>query len=183
VAGDFEDARGEVVRDGKLLLNEGDLVVTEDPTFLGALGTFNPYLPRYVGIPIDADGIDVDALDILLRTERPKLLYLMPDFQNPTGMSMSSERRHAVMALANRHDFLIVEDTPYRQLRYSGEPRPTLRSLDSEGRVLHVGSFSKILAPALRMGWIAGPASLINKLELLIQQEISPRNAATWLAV
>jgi 2-aminoadipate transaminase len=151
----------------RLLLDEGDLVVTENPTFLGALIAFNPYQPRYAAVQIDADGIDVNALETLLRRERPKLLYLMPDFQNPTGVSMSVERRRAVIQLANRHDLLIVEDTPYRQLRYAGEHRPTLRSLDTEGRVFHVGTFSKILAPALRTGWIAAPAALIAQLELL----------------
>ena len=151
----------------KLLLNEGDLVLTENPTFLGALLAFNPYQPRYAAIPIDTDGIDVDALESFLRRERPKLLYLMPDFQNPTGVSMSVSRRHAVIELANRHHLIIVEDTPYRQLRYAGESRPTLRSLDTQGRVIHVGSFSKILAPALRTGWIAASAPLITQLEML----------------
>ena len=138
----------------KMLVDPDDIIVTESPTFLGALIAFNPCQPRYVGIPLDDGGMITDVLEKRL-TEgvRPKLLYTIPDFQNPTGVTMSATRRRHLMALANQYDFVILEDTAYRELRYRGEAPPTLKSLDTQDRVIMLGSFSKILAPGLRLGW------------------------------
>ena len=163
---------------GRLVLDPGDVVVTENPTFLGALIAFNPCEPQYAAVPVDADGMDTDALeDVLARhsngasdqhgSGRVKLLYTIPDFQNPSGVTLSLERRHRLIELANRHDLLVVEDTPYRALRYEGTHQPTLKSLDTEGRVVHLGSFSKILAPGMRLGWALAAPEILGRLGLL----------------
>ena len=152
----------------KLLVNEGDIVVTESPTFIGALIAFNPCQPRYVGIPMDQDGMDMDALERSLKQHRRiKLLYTVPDFQNPSGVTMSLARRQRLIALANEFDFCILEDTPYRPLRFAGEHLPTIKSMDTEGRVILLGTFSKILAPGLRLGWVVAAPEIIDKLGLL----------------
>lgn len=152
----------------KLLLDAGDVVITENPTFLGALIAFAPYEPRYAPVRIDDDGMDVDHLEeVLARTPGAKLLYTVPDFQNPTGVTLSLERRRRLIELANRHQLVILEDTPYRDLRYEGSHLPTLKSLDTEGRVVHVGSFSKILAPGVRLGWAVAAPEVLEKLGLL----------------
>ncbi|MBV8784218.1 MAG: PLP-dependent aminotransferase family protein [Gammaproteobacteria bacterium] len=152
----------------KMFIDRGDTIVTENPTFLGALIAFNPYEPRYLAVPTDNDGMDVEALGRLL-TQRggAKLLYTMPDFQNPSGVTLSLPRRHRLLELAKRLDFMILEDTPYREIRYEGVALPTLKSLDTEERVIHLRSFSKILAPGLRLGWVVASADLINRLGLL----------------
>jgi len=153
---------------GKLVLNPGDTVVTENPTFLGALIAFNPFEPRYAPVRIDEDGMDTDDLArVLAASPGARLLYTVPDFQNPTGVTMSLPRRHRLIELANEHDLLVVEDTPYRELRYDGAHLPTLKSLDTEGRVLHLGSFSKILAPGMRLGWAVAGGEIQEKLALL----------------
>src|SRR4051812_47395149 len=130
----------------KLVINPGDVIVTENPTFLGALIAFAPTEPAYAPVRTDTEGMDTDHLEEVLQANpTAKLLYTVPDFQNPTGVTLSLERRRRLIALANAYDLLVVEDTPYRALRYEGESLPTLKSLDTEDRVLHLGSFSKIL--------------------------------------
>ena len=152
----------------KLVLDAGDTVITEDPTFLGALIAFNPYEPDYAAVRIDDDGMDVDHLEQTFDAHPDaKMLYTVPDFQNPTGVTLSLERRRRLIELANRHDLLVVEDTPYRSLRYEGDHLPTLKSLDTEGRVVHLGSFSKILAPGMRLGWAVASPEILTKLVLL----------------
>lgn len=152
----------------KLLIDRGDVIITESPTFLGALIAFNPYEPRYVTVGMDENGMDTDDLARVLQvTPGVKLIYTVPDFQNPTGVTMSLERRKQLIALANRHNLIILEDSPYREIRYEGAQIPTLKSLDTEGRVIFVGSFSKILAPGMRLGWAVASDDLIQKLGLL----------------
>lgn len=152
----------------KLMVDPGDMIVTENPTFLGAMLAFNPYEPEYAAVHTDDDGLDTDHLEQVLRANPgAKMIYTVPDFQNPTGVTLSLERRHRLMELANRFDVIVLEDAPYRDLRYSGETLPTLASLDTEGRVVFVGSFSKILAPGLRLGWMMAPAHLLDRLALL----------------
>ncbi|HEU5471065.1 MAG TPA: PLP-dependent aminotransferase family protein [Actinophytocola sp.] len=153
---------------GKLMLNPGDTVVTENPTFLGALIAFNPFEPAYAPVRTDEDGMDMADLErVLSRSPRAKLLYTVPDFQNPTGITMSTPRRRRLIELANEHDLLVLEDTPYRELRYDGDSLPTLKSLDTEGRVVHLGSFSKILAPGMRLGWAVADPEVLDRLALL----------------
>lgn len=152
----------------KLFVDPGDVVVTERPTFLGALIAFNPCEPQYRSVPMDDDGMDTDALaEVLRTTDRVKLVYTVPDFQNPTGRTMSLERRRHLVELAEEHDVVVLEDTPYRELRYEGERVPTIASLDPYGRVVHLGSFSKILAPGLRLGWALAAPEVREKLVLL----------------
>lgn len=152
----------------KLVVDPGDVIVTENPTFLGALIAFAPTEPTYAPVRTGEHGMDtVDLQRVLERHPDARMLYTVPDFQNPTGATLTLERRHRLLELANEHDVLVVEDTPYRSHRYEGESLPTLLSLDTEGRVLHLGSFSKILAPGLRLGWATGSPDLVERLGLL----------------
>ena len=152
----------------KLVVDPGDVVVTENPTFLGALIAFAPTEPAYAPVRTDADGMDTEHLEEVLEANpSATMLYTVPDFQNPTGVTLSLERRRRLIELANAYELLVVEDTPYRALRYEGESLPTLKSLDTEGRVLHLGSFSKILAPALRLGWAVASPEILERLTLL----------------
>ena len=152
----------------KMLADPGDVIVTEDPTFLGALIAFNPSQPAYVAIPMDADGMRTDALEVALKANpRARMIYTVPDFQNPTGVTLSRERRKHLIALANQYDVIVLEDTPYRHIRFAGETLPTLKSLDTQGRVIHLGSFSKVLVPGLRIGWAVAAPALLEKMALL----------------
>jgi 2-aminoadipate transaminase len=153
---------------GKLVIDPGDVVVTENPTFLGALIAFAPAEPAYAPVRTDEDGMDTDHLEeVLAAHPDATLLYTVPDFQNPAGVTLSLARRHRLIELANAHELLVVEDTPYRALRYEGSPLPTLKSLDTQGRVVHLGSFSKILAPGLRLGWAVASPDVLERLTLL----------------
>ena len=152
----------------KMLVDKGDVIITENPTFLGALIAFNPCEPRYAVVQMDDDGMDMDDLERTLGANPgAKLIYTVPDFQNPTGVTMSLERRKKLIELANRFNVVVLEDTPYREIRYQGEPIPPIKSFDTEGRVIYLGSFSKILAPGLRLGWAVGSEELIQQLGLL----------------
>ena len=152
----------------KLFVDAGDVIVTERPTFLGALIAFNPCEPDYRSVPMDDEGMDTDALEQVLRTtDRVKLVYTVPDHQNPTGRTMSLARRRRLVELAEEFDVVVLEDTPYRELRYEGERLATIKSLDTTGRVVHLGSFSKILAPGLRLGWALAEPEVREKLALL----------------
>ena len=152
----------------KLFIDAGEVIVCERPTFLGALIAFNPCEPAYASVPMDDEGLDTDALEQVLRTtQRVKLIYTVPDFQNPTGRTMSLARRRRLVELADEFDVMVLEDTPYRELRYDGERLPSIKSLDTSGRVIHLGSFSKTLAPGLRLGWVLAEPEIREKLSLL----------------
>jgi 2-aminoadipate transaminase len=152
----------------KMFIDPGDTVIAENPTFMGALIAFNPYEPRYVGVPMDAEGLITDSLEDALKTNpKVKFIYTVPDFQNPTGITMSLARRQRLMALANEYDVVIIEDSPYRDIRFEGESIPSIKSLDTQGRVIQLGSFSKILSPGMRLGWVIAEAELAEKLCLL----------------
>lgn len=152
----------------RLLIDKGDVIALENPTFLGATGSFAQYQPEYAPISMDADGMRMDELENALKTSpRVKFIYTIPDFQNPTGRTMSLERRKKMLELARAYDVLILEDSPYRDLRYEGEPVAPIKSLDTEGRVIYLGTFSKILAPGLRLGWVAASPEIVNKLVML----------------
>jgi 2-aminoadipate transaminase len=168
---------------GKLLINPGDRVLVEAPTYLGALQAFNTYGAEYVSVPTDADGLQTDPLEEALRTG-PKFMYLLPNFQNPSGATMSLARRKTVVALADKYGVPIIEDDPYGQLRYEGEHLPPLLVLDREthgiqqennghdytlGNVIYLSTFSKTLAPGLRLGWMVAPRDVIAKLVQLKQ--------------
>jgi hypothetical protein len=119
-------------------------------------------------VPVDADGMRTDLLEgVLQATPRARMVYTVPDFQNPTGVTLSLARRRHLIDLANRHDLTVLEDTPYRHIRFAGDSLPTLKSLDTQGRVIHLGSFSKVLVPALRIGWAVASPDLLARLGLL----------------
>ena len=152
----------------RMLIDPGDAIVVENPTFLGAMLAFNPCQPVYAAVRTDDDGIDPDDLErVLASTPRAKLLYTMPDFHNPMGVSLALERRQRVIDIANRYDIVVLEDSPYRSLRFEGETLPSLKSLDVEGRVIFLGSFSKTLVPAMRLGWAVANPEIVGKLGLL----------------
>jgi len=152
----------------KMLVNPGDTIITENPTFLGALIAFNPYEPHYLAVPMDDNGLDVEALEIMLAQHAGvKFIYVIPDFQNPTGVTLSLERRKKIVELANQYNLYILEDSPYREVRFSGASLPPIKSFDREGRVIYLGSFSKILAPGLRVGWVVAHEDIIQQLNLL----------------
>lgn len=163
---------------GKLLINQGDRILVEAPTYLGALQAFNVYGPEYVSVPIDEDGLRTDLLEPSLRSG-PKFMYILPNFQNPGGTTLSEGRRHELVLLADKYGIPIVEDDPYGQLRYEGEHLPPLLVIDREnlrrdngysiGNVLYLSTFSKTLAPGLRLGWIVAPPEVITKLVQLKQ--------------
>ena len=152
----------------KLVVNPGDTIVTENPTFLGALIAFAPTQPTYAPVRTDKFGMDTDHLaEVLAANPNVVMIYTIPEFQNPTGATMNLERRKHLIELANKYNVLVVEDTAYRELRFEGEQLPTIKSLDTEGRVIHLGSFSKILVPSMRLGWALASPELLDKLSLL----------------
>ncbi len=159
-----------------VLLDPDDIVLTASPTYLGALLTFNACRARVHGLPTDAEGVIPEALDEQLRSlgnerNRAKMIYLVPTFDNPTGRTMGRTRRQQIYELACRYDLLIVEDDPYGLLRYEGEPIAPIKSIDVEGRVAYLGSFSKILAPGFRVGWLAAEPTLMRKAVLAKQAQ------------
>ena len=144
------------------------MIVTERPTFLGALIAFNPCEPDYGSVPMDEEGMDTDALEQVLRTHRAGEAGLhRARLPEPDRRTMSLARRRRLVELAEEYDVVVLEDTPYRELRYEGERLPTIKSLDTDGRVVHLGSFSKILAPGLRLGWALATPEVREKLALL----------------
>ncbi len=157
---------------GKVLISRGDVVLVESPTYLGALQSFNPYGARYVQIATDDHGIDVDALAEQLQHVQAKLLYAVPNFQNPTGRTLSLERRRRLVEITRRHGVLVIEDDPYGELRFTGEPLPSLYSLGLEladgdvdaNHVVYSGSFSKTLVPGLRDGWVQAAHPIVERL-------------------
>lgn len=152
----------------RMLVDPGDVIITEDPTFLGALIAFEPSQPSYAVVEVDGEGMRTDQLEAVLKANpRARMIYTIPDFQNPTGVTLSLERRKTLIALANAHDLIVVEDTPYRHIRFSGQSLPTLKSMDTEGRVIHLGSFSKVLVPGLRIGWAVASPDLLGRMGLL----------------
>lgn len=157
----------------KIFINPGDNIITEAPSYVGALNSFLSYQPCIHSIPLDGQGLRADLLEEklveLARQDRPaKFIYVVPNFQNPAGITMSRERRFRLLELAHEHDCLVVEDNPYGLLRFEGEPEPSLRSLD-EGRVVYLGTLSKIFAAGMRIGWVAAPHPILDKLLLAKQ--------------
>ena len=158
----------------KALVNPGDAVLCESPTFLGAIQAMREYNARLVSMPTDNEGVIVEAAEELIKKHHPKLMYVIPTFQNPTGITLSLERRKALAALAAKYGVVIAEDDPYRDLRYSGEALPTIQSFDEEGWVVYMSSFSKYVAPGLRVG----AAAVTNPL-LLRKMVIGKQSADT----
>ncbi len=149
----------------KCLLNEGDVVLCEAYSFVGALNTFRSYGAHLIGIPLEKDGMDLNVLEKTLQNEKNvKLIYTIPTFQNPMGITMSATRRKQLYELAVRYNVMIVEDSPYFELRYSGAYVPAIKTLDQTGHVIYVGSYSKVISPGLRVGFLCAQADLVSKL-------------------
>jgi len=148
----------------KLFLDKGDAVVVEDPTFLTALQAFRFFQARFLTVGVDEEGMQVERLPELLETNPVKFIYVMPTFQNPTGATLSLARRHELLDVAARFGVPVVEDDSYGELRYEGEALPPLKALDEEGVVVYLSSFSKTLSPGLRLGFVAAPGPLQEKL-------------------
>ncbi len=164
----------------KVLCDEGDTLVCESPCFIGSLNAFKSYHVNLVGVEMEQDGIRLDLLEETLRQQNGKvrLIYLIPNFQNPTGRTMSPEKRKAVYELAKRYDAVILEDNPYGDLRFSGEAIPSIKTLDTEGRVIYTGTFSKVLAPGLRVGYVSGPKEIIQKI--IVCKQVSDVHTNIW---
>jgi 2-aminoadipate transaminase len=155
----------------KALIDPGDVIVAEAPTYPGAVPTFGAYEAEVVQIEMDADGMPIDELESVLdrlqsEGRRPKFIYTIPNFQNPGGVTMSLPRRQRLVEVARERELLVLEDNPYGLLRYEGEPLPTLYSLDASDLVIYLGTFSKILSPGLRLGWSVAPRPVLEKLNL-----------------
>ncbi|MGN0528825.1 MAG: PLP-dependent aminotransferase family protein [Eubacterium sp.] len=149
----------------KVLCNEGDTVICEEPSFIGSLNCFRSYNCKLKGVPVEADGMDVDALEQALKaTPNAKFIYTIPNFQNPSGATMSLEKRKRLYALAKKYSVMILEDNPYGDLRVAGEKIPTIKSMDTEGIVIYAGSFSKILSPGLRVAYCIAPKPVLAKM-------------------
>lgn len=156
----------------KTLLNEGDTVLCEAPSFIGSLNTFRSYRARLCGVPMEEDGVSVEGLAKALDTEKNiKYFYTIPNFQNPSGVTMSLEKRKRVYELCRDHNVLILEDNPYGDLRFAGEDLPSIKALDQEGVVMYAGSFSKVISPGMRVGYAVGPQEVIQKMVVCKQGE------------
>jgi len=155
---------------GKTFIDVGDAILCESPTYIGAINAFQAYQPRFVEVPTDDEGMLLDQLEARLSTTpRIKFIYAVPDFQNPSGRCWTLERRLGVLELAQRHDVLVVEDSPYADIRFEGEAVPQLRSLDTDGRVILLGTFSKIFCPGMRLAWTIARREILAKLVLVKQ--------------
>lgn len=147
---------------GKIFFDEGDVVLMESPTYLAAINAFKAYGPEFKEVPTDEKGMIPEELEkILASTPKIKLIYVIPDFQNPTGICWTLERRKAFMDLINKYEVPVLEDNPYGELRYDGETLPSLMSMDTKGLVMGMGTFSKTFCPGLRIGWLAANTTLL----------------------
>lgn len=154
---------------GKLFLDPGDVVLTENPTYLAAIQAFQTYEVKFVPVPTDEHGLIPDALPGLIKQHRPKFLYTIPNFQNPTGITLTAGRRQQLARLAAEHSLTIIEDDPYGKLRYRGVDVPPIKHWDEAGRVIYASTFSKTVAPGLRLGWVAAPHDIFNAMLILKQ--------------
>ena len=158
---------------GKLFLNPGDVVVLESPSYLGAINAFKQYQPNFVEVPTDENGMIMEELDkVLATTPNVKLIYIIPDFQNPSGRTWPLERRRQFMEIIEKYGVPAIEDNPYGDLRFKGEYLPALKSMDKQGLIIYFGTFSKILSPGFRIGWICANEQIIEKVNLIAQAAV-----------
>ena len=147
----------------KALINPGDVILVENPTFLGNMQCMHLYEAKLVPVESDENGIILEKLEAAIKEHHPKMLYTIPTFQNPTGRTLAADRRQPIADMAAKYGMIVAEDDPYRDLRYSGEPLPSIKSFDKEGWVVFLGSFSKIISPGLRVGFMAGDPRILRK--------------------
>ena len=156
----------------KVFCNEGDAVLCENPTFIGSLNSFRSNGATPIGVEMDEDGINLDALErAILTNKNVKLLYLIPTFQNPTGITVPLEKRRRIYELAKKYSLPILEDNPYGELRFAGEEIPTIKSMDTEGLVIYCSSFSKVLSAGMRLGFVIAPEAIVSKMAVAKQGE------------
>ncbi len=149
---------------GQILIDKGQTILMESPSYMGAIMAFDPVRPKYTEVPTDEQGIIPEELEkILAADESIRMIYVIPEFQNPTGITWPVERRRAFMDIVNKYDVVVLEDDPYGEIRYDIEPMPSLKSMDTQGKVVFLGSFSKIFMPGLRLGWVAANPEIIDK--------------------
>lgn len=152
------------------LLDEGDVVLCESPTYLAAISAFRSYSCRFIEVATDEEGMIPEDLEQLLQTtERVKIIYIIPNFQNPTGRSWSLKRRKKLAEITSRYPVAVIEDNPYGELRFEGEDIPCVKSFDRDGKVIVLGTFSKIFCPGYRIGWVAAEKDIIEKYGLVKQ--------------
>jgi 2-aminoadipate transaminase len=150
-------------------LNPGDVVLTENPTYLAAIQEFQTFEARFVPVPTDGQGLIPETLPELIRQHRPKFLYTIPNFQNPTGVTLAAERREKLARIAVEHGLIVVEDDPYGKLRYRGADVLPVKHWDGTGCIIYASTFSKTIAPGLRLGWVVAPSEVLNRLLILKQ--------------
>ena len=161
----------------KALVNEGDTVIVEEPSFIGALNAFRSYNAHLAGVKMDGDGMNIASLEkVVAENKNAKLIYTIPTFQNPMGATMSLEKRRAVYEIARKNNLIIIEDNPYGDLTFDGTKVPTIKSMDTDGRVIYCGSFSKILAPGLRIGFVCANQAIVQKI--VVGKQISDVHTA-----
>lgn len=149
---------------GKIFLDEGDVVLCESPSYLGAINAFKSYSPKFIEVPTDKNGMIMEALEKILEdTESVKMIYVVPDFQNPTGRTWPLERRKKFMEIISKYEIPVIEDNPYGELRFEGESLPSLKSMDKKGLVIFLGTFSKIFCPGYRLGWTCASQNILKK--------------------
>ena len=154
----------------KVFINPGDIIICESPTYVGAINAFKAYEPNFIEVETDDEGMIMKDLEEVLRNnDNVKFIYVIPDFQNPSGKTWSIERRKKLVELANKYNIAIVEDNPYGELRFEGEIYPAIKHYDTEGRVIFLGTFSKIFCPGLRLGWVVADKEVLNKYILVKQ--------------
>ena len=169
---------------GKLFLNPGDYVVLESPSYLGAINAFKQYQPNFVSVPTDENGMIMEELDkVLATTPNVKLIYIIPDFQNPSGRTWPLERRKQFMEIINKYGVPAIEDNPYGDLRFKGEYLPSLKSMDTEGLIVYFGSFSKILSPGFRVGWIIADEKIVEKVNHIAQAAVLQTATINMMAI
>lgn len=153
----------------RVFLNPGDVVLTERPTYLAAVQLFQMYQARFVSVPTDDGGLIPEALPELIAAHRPKLLYVIPNFQNPTGITLSAQRRQRLYEVAAEHRLLVVEDDPYGRLRYTGHDIAPLKAVGPDPHLIYLSTFSKTVAPGMRVGWVAAAPEILRKLVMVKQ--------------
>ena len=155
---------------GKAFLDKDDIVLCESPSYLGAINAFNAYQPKFIDVPTDENGMIMEELEkILEENDRVKFIYVIPDFQNPSGRTWPLERRKKFMEIVNKYEIPVAEDNPYGELRYEGEYLPSLKSMDTKGLVMFLGTLSKVLSPGYRIGWVAASPEILAKFNVIKQ--------------
>ncbi len=155
----------------RILCDPDELILVEEPSFVGSLNSFRSIGAKLVGVPMEDDGMNLEILEQKAKQLSPKLLYVIPNFQNPTGITTSLEKRKAIYEIAKKYNIFIIEDNPYGELRYEGEHIPAIKSFDTEGIVMYAGSFSKVISPGLRVGYAIGPNDIIRKMVVAKQAD------------